>query len=343
MALTGQGIIPSGAVGTELLAVTRRAYIPKLIVQMYKQTPTLSAMMASAELVSGGISSVTFPVQGTALVNTQATDYSGSFTAPQVQNGILEAAYNLKAVVTPIPFYMMEGLSQVDAAVVPLIEARMNDAGNSMADYLAGNLYTASTSNLDIWSLPDIGSTTNPGRGNLGGIDRSANTWWQGGAKSSSAGAPTRVSVMQDIMGFVKNSGGEMPAFGTCSMGTWTRLAQDFVGNERYVITPDKDFAEQAKGARASFTALSVSGVPIYPDPYIADTGGAGQGSINYFHPGYIGFKVHRDASFAVLGPESLLSQFQLGYILVVITLLELVCTKPSAFLRVTNYTSDTI
>ncbi|HJR03493.1 MAG TPA: hypothetical protein VKA83_17785, partial [Methylomirabilota bacterium] len=78
------------------------------------------------------MSPVTQPVQGASMVTTQKTDYSGSFNAPQIQSGIQNAEFNLKAYVTPVPFYAMEGLGQEGAQIIPLIEARMNDAGNSI-------------------------------------------------------------------------------------------------------------------------------------------------------------------------------------------------------------------
>ena len=165
MPTLGTGILPSGATGNELIAVTRRAFIPKLVVQLYKATPTLSALLAAADPISGGVSPVTQPVQGASMVTTQKTDYSGSFNAPQIQNGIQNAEFNLKAYVTPIPFYAMEGLAQEGAAIIPLVEARMNDAGNSITEALSNDLWTASSSDLALWSIPDVINSTNPARG----------------------------------------------------------------------------------------------------------------------------------------------------------------------------------
>src|SRR5262245_9902017 len=132
MPLLGTGVVPSGAIGNELAVVTRRAFIPKNIVQIYKATPVLSAGLANAQTASGGVSSITVPVQGAPFVTAQATDYSGAFNAPSAAVGMSEADFNLCAVVVPIPFLGMEGILQLSAAVIPLIEARMNDAGNQV-------------------------------------------------------------------------------------------------------------------------------------------------------------------------------------------------------------------
>lgn len=337
MAQLGLGILPSGAVGNELVAVTRRAFIPKVIVQLYKATATLSALLANAEPISGGVSPITAPLQGAALVNTSTTDYSGSFTAPTVQAGLQNAEFNLKAYVTPIPFYVMEGLAQIDAAVIPIIEARMNDAGNSITDKLSTDIWAAQSANtnLQLFSLADIISTTNPTQAFYGGIDRTvtANAFWKGNVKTASPTNIGRNTVLQWITSAAKAASGEMPGFGVMGPGTWAALAQDYVGSERYIIAPEKSFDEAQDGARAVFTALSVAGVPIYMDLYSPEN------QLLLFNTSYLGFKIHQDAAFAVAGPESLLPNFQLGYIMVLVTLLEVVCTKPAAQTLVTGFT----
>jgi hypothetical protein len=340
MPILGQGILPSGATGNELVAVTRRAFIPKLVVQLYKATPTLSALLAGAEPVAGGVSPITQPVQGSAMVTTQVTGYSGSFNAPLVQTGIQNAEFNLKAYVTPIPFYVMEGLAQVDAGVIPLIEARMNDAGNSIADTLSTDFWVANSgasSTLATWSIQDIISTSNPARGNFGGIDRTvaANAFWKGTVINDNAVSTSisRQSVLSDITQIAKLSGGEMPTFGITDMWSWSQLARDFVGQERYLITPQGAYgAPSGKEVNAAFTALSVAGVPIYSDPYAPTPSATStSGQVLYLNTNYLGYKIHSDAAFAVAGPESLLPNYQLGYIMVLVCLLELFCAKPAA------------
>lgn len=334
MALLGQGILPSGAIGTELSNVTRRAFIPKVIVQTYKATPTLSALLAQAEPVSGGVSPVTAPVQGTGMVTTSTTDYSGSFTAPIVQNAISNAEFNLKAYVTPIPFYVMEGLAQIDASVIPLIEARMNDAGNSITDKLSTDLWAATGVNttLQLFSIADVISTSNPSQGNYGNLSRTTNTFWQANVKTANPTTISRNTFLQWITSATKSAGGEMPSIGIVGPGTWAALAQDYVGSERYLITPERSFDQQQDGARAVFTALAVSGVPIYMDLYSPEN------QLVLFNTAYLGFKIHQDAAFAVAGPESLLPNMQLGYVMVLVSLLEFVCVKPNAQTIVTGF-----
>ena len=110
----GGGIIPASGTSqyNELTYVTRRAFIPKLIVQIYNSTPLMAALLANSQTASGGVSSVTVPVQGAQFVNAQWSDYSGSFAQPSVQQGAYNAEWNLKLMIAPVPFLGMEGAVQ---------------------------------------------------------------------------------------------------------------------------------------------------------------------------------------------------------------------------------------
>jgi len=330
----GGGIIPATGSSqyNELTYVTRRAFIPKLVVQLYNSTPLLAALLANSQQATGGVSSVTVPVQGSQFVNAQWSDYSGSFAQPAVQQGAYNAEFDLKLMIAPVPFLGMEGAVQQDHAIIPLIEARMNDATNVMMDAMATSLYTNSTDTQQFTGLPAAVSAS----GTYGNIDRSTYSWWQ--SKSYAAGSvnPTRQNVLQYISGTVKN-GAEVPTFGVCGFGTWTLLAQDYVGQEQYVITPGAGFNDSADGPQAAFRALMVAGVPIYPDPYCPE------GTLYLLNTNYMSMYVHDQGSFVFTGFESTLPNWQVGYVGAVLTIAELVSTKPKSMTVVTGYNSLTL
>lgn len=331
----GTGIIPSGAIAAELTAVTRRAFIPKMIVQIYNTSPLLAAFLANSQMATGGVSSVSLPVQGAPFVNSQWTDYSGSFAQPASQQGASLSEFNLKAIITPVPFLGLEGAVQLDHAVVPLIEARMNDATNSAVDALSQAGYNNFSNNQQLIGLPGaIDDGTN--LVTYGGINRTANTWWQAKVLNGGAAAPTRKLVLQWIAS-VNKAGGEMPTFGVMGFGTWVNLANDFIGAESYQIQPGQGFDSDADRPRSAFRALDVAGVPIYADPYCPE------GILYLMNSNYMNLYVHEMASFAFTGFESLLSNYQLGYIGAVLTLCELVLGKPKTTGRVSNIASLTI
>jgi hypothetical protein len=335
MPILGQGVVPSGTLGNELVAVTRRAFIPKMVVQIYNTSPLIAALLANAQTAYGGVSSVTVPVQGQPFVNTQWTDYSGSFQQPQTQQGAFPAEFNLKALVTPIPFLGLEGALQLDHAIIPLIEARMNDATNSAADALGQALYNNTTNNQQLIGLPGaIDDGTN--LVTYGNINRTANTWWQGKVYAAGSVAPTRARLFQYIAGVNKN-GAEMPTFGICGFGTFASLGQDYIGAESYQIQPGNGFDSDADRPRSAFRALDVAGVPVYGDPYCPE------GTVYLVNANYMNLYVHEQASFTFSGFESMLSNFQIGYIGAVLTLAELVLTKPKSCGRVGGFTFLTI
>jgi len=331
----GTGIFPSGAVGNELTAVTRRAFIPKLVVQLYKSSPLLSAVIANAQMASGGAGPITAPVQGSALTTFEWSGYNGNFAQQSTQTGILNAEFNLKLGITPVYFLGMEGIIQVDAAVIPIIEARMNDAGNTMKEGISlalwGNDNTAN--NQQLFGLPAVTANTQ----SYGGIDPTTNTWWTAYIKANSPSvAPTRNTVLENITGLVNYSGGEMPNFGVTSPATWVKLAEDFTSQEQYQITPDGQYGENPNGARALFTALMVGGVPIYMDTYGTD------GTLYLLNTNYLSLYIHEAGSFVFTGFESLIPNQQLGYVGALLSIMELVCVKRKSQAKITGYTSVT-
>jgi hypothetical protein len=325
----GGGILPAtgSAQFNELTYVTRRAFIPKLVVQLYNSTPLMAALIANSQSASGGVSSVTVPVQGAQFVNAQWSDYSGSFAQPSVQQGAYNAEFDLKLMISPVPFLGMEGAVQQDAAIIPLIEARMNDATNVMMDAMATALYNNTTNTQQFIGLPAAVANS----GTYGNIDRSTYTWWKSSQYAAGSVNPTRQNILQYISGTVK-AGAEMPSLGICGFGTWTLLAQDFVGQEQYVITPGAGFDGETNGPQAAFRALMVAGVPIYPDPYCPE------GTVYFLNTNYLSLYIHEQGSFVFTGFESTLPNWQIGYVGAVLMIAELVNVKPKSMTKVTGY-----
>ena len=332
MPVLGSGILPaSGAVASELTSVTRRAVVPKLIVQTYQSTPLLAMLLANNQSASGGASSITVPVQGTNMVTTQQSDYSGSFSQPSVQPGIQNAEFNLKLSITPIPFLGMEAAVQLDYAVIPIIEARMNDAGNNLAAFWSNALYNNTSNNLQLIGLPGaVDDSTN--LVSYGNISRQTSPFFKAKVYNAGSVNPTRQNVLQYLTGCAKSAGGEMPNFGVCGFGTWALLAQDFIGQETYMVTPGASFDKLEDGPRSGFRALMVAGVPIFADMNCPE------GTMYILNSNYLSMYIHEQGSFAFTGFESTLSNWQLGYVGAIVNIAELVLTKPSSCARVGSY-----
>ena len=334
MSLLGTGIVPSGDVGNQLTALTRRSFIPRLIVQFGNVTPTISAALANAQMCSGGVSSVTVPVQGAAITDAQATDYSGNFNQPANTNYIGNAEYNLKCIIVPIPFLGMEGILQLDAAVIPLIEARMNDAGNSLKTYANTYMLTNATDgtiNLD--GLPLIAAES----GTYGNISKTTNAWWQGNVITAGSVDPTRNLMLRYFVSATNHNLGEAPNMAIMSPGTWAKLAEDYQSKETYMITPGNQFASTTQGAGTGFMALMVANCPIYIDPGVAD------GECYFFNTKYLSFYIHEAAAFAFTGFASTLPNYTLGYIGALVAVMEFICVRPRSVTRVTGLNHATL
>jgi hypothetical protein len=211
----------------------------------------------------------------------------------------------------------------------------MNDAGNVMQDMFATATYT-NTSNTQAFNglamLIDDGTNSI----NIGGQSRTVNPVLKSKVYAAGSVNPTRQNVAQYINGVAKNCG-EAPTYGLMGFGTWSLLQQDFIGQEQYNITPGSSFDNSPEGPRSSFRALMVSGVPIFPDFYCPE------GTLYLPQSRYMNLYLHEQGSFAFTGFESTLANGQLGYIGLLLTLGELISTKPSSMARVTGYNSATI
>lgn len=332
MPILGTGVVPSGGLGQELQYVVRRAFVPKMVVQIYNMSPLTAALLANSQPATGGVSSVTIPAQGSSFVNLQWVGYDGSFAQPQIQPGTTNLEFNLKGAVIPIPYLGFEGMIQQDHEIVNLLAARFNDASNVYCDGLGTALYGNSANQQQIIGLPGaIDDGTNSV--NYGNQSRTVNPWLK--AKRYNAGGvnPTRALVMQYITGTVKNCG-ETPTFGVMGPATWQTLANDFLGLERFNQNGNGEaYGSGEYGGRSAFKAIEVAGVPIYLDPYCPE------GTMYLLNTGYMAFYIHERAAFSFTGFQSTLPNFQLGSIGAVVSLLELVNSKPKTSTVVTNFT----
>ncbi|MBO0863563.1 MAG: phage major capsid protein [Mycobacterium sp.] len=326
----GTGIIPAaGPIAAELTSVVRRGFMPRVYVQIWRSAPMIAAMLSSAQVASGGISPITAPVQGAPMVRGQWVDYSGAFNQPGVQPGIQNAEFNLKAFVTPIPFLGFEGLVQLDYSIVPLIDARMNDATNVTIDVFATTLFDNVANQQQLIGLP---AAVDDGTFAViyGGINRLANTFWKSTYVHNPGNVTPTRNLMLQYIAQVSKTTGEMPQIGIMGFGTWTLLAQDFTPQERYMINPgDRLDASADFVGHSSFQALDIAGIPFYADPYCPE------GTLYLLNTNYLSLFLHERAAFSFTGFESTLPNNQFGYISAILSLLELVNVKPKCHAKI--------
>lgn len=336
MPILGQGILPAaGAIANELEATVRRGFLETCILQIYKSAPLTCALLSTALAASGGVSPITAPVQGSRMTTVSNTDYSGKFNIPGIIPGIQNAEFNLSSYLALIPFLGMEGLVELDYSVVPLIEARMNDAVENTRDKFSTDIWNNVSNNLAILGLPwAIDDGTNVAT--YGGIPRSTTNsdgtaWWKSTVNTNASGAalPTRDLFMQYVMQ-VFNKNGEKPTMGICDPGTWTLLTRDFTPQERYNTSNSGSYGMDGP-VNALFDAVMIAGVPIYCDLY------APAGTLYMLNTNYLSLYLHNKAAFQLQPFQSTFINGQLGFLGGILTLLQMVNVKPQAHGRFSN------
>jgi hypothetical protein len=327
----GQGILPAGAIGNQLSYMTRRAVLPKVVVQIYNSSPTACGLLSTAESEAGGVDSVIVNVQNQSLVNPEYVGFGGNFSAPEVVVGIEPASWSMCELVIPIPILLTELAIQEEQAIQSVLNSRFTDAGNAGRDVITNTLFNNTTDPLQPIGLPgaiDNGSTL----ATYGGINRTlaGNTFWQSKVYNVGA-AMTRGLALTYLAGVVKQQG-EKPTFGVCGLATWAQLAQDYVTlNERF--WPNQDRTDTYY---SGFDALEVAGVPIYGDPYCPEST---TGEIYLVNTNYLSMRIHQSYNFSFMDFESMIPALQLAYTGCVVLIFTVINTKPKASALLTNIT----
>lgn len=330
MPISGTGMVPaSGDIYNELAAVTRRAFVPKLVVQIYKAAPMLSLAMKSAQRARGGLSQITLPVQGASFVNFGWTDYSGSFNQPGVTAAMQTAQWNLAVGTVPIPLLGFESLIQATEAVIPVVKARMADAKTVAVQAIAGALFGSSGSDpLAMHGLLDAyddGTTV----ASYGGLSRSTATFWKS-TKNSTSITPSRATIVAQIMSLTSLAGGESPDMIIMSLSDWTTLMQDYMTLEQFQTNPGSRY-DMDDAINAGFRCLMLAGVPILADPFCP------KGTAYLLNTRYLSMFISEDANFAFSGFHSLIANGQIANVGVVIAAMQLACSKPKSGMQLSN------
>lgn len=328
--IPGTGMVPAaGSIFDELSAVTRRAFVPKLVVQIYKAAPLLSMAMRNAQRARGGLNQVTIPVQGASYVNFGWTGYDGSFPQPSVQAATQNAQWNLSVGTVPIPLLGMESLIQSTEAVIPIVKARMADAKTVAVQAISTAFFGSSGSNpLAINGLLDVyddGTAVNT----FGGISRSANPFWKSNVISASI-TPSRDTMVAQIMYVTQQAGGEAPDMIIMSLSDWTTLMQDFMDLERFNTNPGSRYGED-DAINAGFRCLMLGNTPILADPFCP------KGTAYLINSKYLSLYISEDANFAFSGFHSLIANNQIANVGVVLAAMALVNSKPKSGARMSS------
>ena len=339
MPVLGVGLIPSGPVGSELEATVRRVFAEAVVVQIWRQNPTLSLFLRNARRASGGVSPYTQPVQVGRYVNSSWMGPAGGFDIPPDIAATVNAEFNLCALATPVTSMGLEQLVTQDAiAVTSRLMLKLNDLKNSAVAALTQAIFGSNGGNvLQMFGFDDAYGTT----GTYGGLSRVTYPDWRGlhitGGTALTGVTPatnmlTRAAFIPQLLKVAHNSGGEAADFGVMSIQDWTRLMTDFMSVERYNNDPSSRWGKDDP-VNSGFRGLLLGDTPLFYDLNCP------QGTAYLFNSKFITLVVHEDANFSWTGWYSTIPQGQIASVGLTLTALNLVCSKPKTGARITGIT----
>ncbi len=329
--LTGSGITPSGSLGAQLAALTRRAFIPSVYVQVYQSHPLLSLFMSNAKAARGGVSQITVPVQGSSFVSFNWGSFAGDFPMPTDQAAIQNAQFSLKLGMVPIGFFGMEAIVQSSEVVIPKLRAVMSDAAVVIKQAFAQSLYANNYANPQAWDSLSQAYDDGTNVPSYGGISRSPGSFWSGQLiTNSGSAATTRVGMAQLLTRIQSGAGGEAPDYIVMNPANWAELMSDFMSLEMFTTRP-RSIYDKDDVVNAGFRAIRVLDTPIFPDPFCPlNTAFA-------INSRYTGLYMSEYAPMTFSGFESQIAVGQISDIGVLISAADLVCAKPSSGAQITN------
>ena len=325
------GLTPGGGLGAQLQAITRRAVVPSVFVQIYQSHPLLSLLFANSQRAKGGVSAISIPVQGAPFTQASWGGFGGDFAMPQDQQAITNLQLNLKLLLNPIGFFGMEAIVQSSEVIVPKLRAVMSDAGVVLKKTLATSLYSNNYNNPQ--ALDSLVQAYDSGNNapSYGGINRAGNTWIQGQTYTNTAGTATsRAGMAGLITQITTGAGGEAPDFIVMNPTNWAALMQDFMGYEQYQTRPASQYGRD-DSVNAGFRAIKVLDTPIFADPFCP------AGTAFAINTKYLALYLSEYAPLTFTGFESLIPQGQIAQIGVLLSALNLVCAKPSSGAYITG------
>lgn len=243
-----------GTVG--LLATTVEKFAPTLEEQIFNSKVLLWALKTGGRIQNeDGGESITQPLIYAANPNVGSyADYDVFATA--AMTGISAANYPWKQ------FYGLLHISGIEmkknagrSRILSLLEARIKQLELSMADEINQQLFNDGNGNSqkDFYGLAAIISATDPTWGDLGGIDRTANTYWR--ATTLTATTPNTLTVADMINVYNTSSkGNDHPGILIGTQTAFESYEALLTGQIRY---------EDTRMGDAGFQNLMFKGAPV--------------------------------------------------------------------------------
>lgn len=337
MPIPGIGVVPpSGATYDELTALTRRAYVPNVVVQLYYYSATMMMLLGGAQRSAGGVNQITIPVQGQSMVQGAWVGYSGSFNKPQVTPGVQPAQFTTAYFVVPVPLVLGESLLQSTEAIVPILDVRMNDVYAVTNQQMGSAVFTNNAANpLMPNSLVDaFDDGTNVAQ--YGGLNRNQapNSFWKAQYYPGAGAALTRQIMSQYSIRITDAAGGEAPSAFILSPSDYSALSSTFIGTEQInTYANGRGNMSMDANVRSGFPNLIINGIPFFMDHWCP------KGTAYAINLKYLAMYLSEDAPFIFSGFYSAIPQNQLAQVGAFICGYNVIDSKPVSGAQITGIT----
>jgi hypothetical protein len=229
--------------------------------------------------------------------NGNAGWYSGYDLLPVAAQDVISAAqFDLKQAACPV---IISGLEQLQNAgkeqMIDLLDGRVGVAEATMANLLAGGIYSDGTANggKQITGL-DAAVPVNPAAGTYGGIDRVTWTFWR--SKSTTMGAAATASTIQAAMNTMWSTlvrGMDRPDLIVMDGFMWNVYMSSLQANQRFT---------DPKSATLGFPTIKYMDADVILDGGI---GGFATAKTMYFlNTKYLFYRPHAERNMVPLAPN---------------------------------------
>ena len=276
-----------------LLTTTLANFREKLVDNIFDNFPLLSFLNGQLgqsmrgnsvkRVIDGGESIVEHLMYET---NSTAASYAGAETLDTtLQEGMTTARFNWKQYAAAVGITGLEKRSnQGDAALIRLLEAKVNQATMSLRDQLSQGAWSDGTGNSskDLTGLQALISATST----VGGLAPGSHDWWKSTVTSSGSFAAQGLSDMRTTYNTI-TFGNDKPDAIFTTQSVFESFENALQPQERY---------QNTTVANSGFSNLTFKGIPVIFDRDCPS------GSMYFLNSKYLNLVVHRDADMST-GP----------------------------------------
>jgi len=274
---------------TQVTAVTRKFFLPKLADNIFKATPLLERAKRKGwyKKITGG-TKVVIPLEYA--INSKFGWFSGADTLTVADSDIITAAeYDWKQCYAPIVVTRIDELKNMgETRVVDFVKSKVKNAEKTMTQKLQEGMYSAGSVATEIVGLRAHISTSST----VGGISQSANSWWA--AQVDASTTTLTLAAMQTVFNNC-SEGNDQP---TVAVATKARYNSYYAA-----LQPQQRFTDSETG-KAGFTSLMFNGIPL-----ISDSNASSSLSLMFLNEDYLHFLVHADEDMVMTDFEDPINQ----------------------------------